>query len=479
MIHFGTGGWRDVIGEGFTRENIEKLAEAMVMKVTAEGVREKGIVIGFDRRFLSAEAAVWLADVFAKRGIRVRLVKDPVPTPTVMYYVKEHDLPYGLMVTASHNPAIFNGVKLFIAGGRDADKEVTDDVEAYLRKAEKEYIPDTSENGFMPPDSYRRFVASGMITETDCLDEYIDGILRDIDIDAIRQKKPYVAVDPMYGVSLRAPNIILTIGRCKLETINTEHDTLFGGRMPSPNHETIRKLQYFVGEKGCEIGVATDGDGDRLGVVDDEGTYLHANDILVMVYYYMVKYKGLRGPVVRNCATTHRLDGLAALFHEACYEVPVGFKNISAKMKETNALIGGESSGGIAVQGRTNGKDGVFSAALLVEMIAVTGKKLSEFAREVALLVPQTGFEECNARFKAERKQEIVDMVGDDAFIRELPFDITRIDRSDGCKLHFADGGWVIIRFSGTEPVLRIFCEESTQEKAKEVCREVTRHLDL
>ena len=479
MIRFGTGGWRDVIGEGFTKENLEKLAEALVLKLRAEGKTDEGIIIGCDRRFLSAEAAVWMADVFAKHGIHVNLVKDPVPTPTVMYYVKEHGLSYGLMITASHNPAIFNGVKLFISGGRDADREVTDDVERYLEEVEYEYSYDDSENGFMPPDSYRRYVESGMITEVDILDEYIDGILRDIDMDVIRNKKPYVAVDPMYGVSLRALNIILTIGRCKIETINTEHDTLFGGRMPSPNHETIRKLQNFVSEKGCEIGVATDGDGDRLGVVDDKGTYLHANDILVMVYYYMLKYKGMKGPVVRNCATTHRLDRLAELFGETCYEVPVGFKNVSAKLQETNAIIGGESSGGIAVRGRTNGKDGVFSAALLVEMIAETGKKLSEFADEVAALVPRTGFEECNARFQAERKQEIVDLVADDMFVFSLPLDIVRIDRTDGCKLHFKDGGWVIIRFSGTEPVLRIFCEEDTQEKAKQVCEAVVNHLKL
>ena len=373
MIKFGTGGWRAIIGEEFTKENIQKLALAMSLKIKAEHVENKPVVIGYDRRFLSKEAVIWSCEIFGQQGIKVLFVDRSSPTPLIMFYVMKHDLSYGMMVTASHNPAIYNGIKVFTKGGRDADEHQTADIERYLEQADKLYVPDPEENGQMPPHAYQELVKNGQVVEMNPMNEYLDNIISLINLDAIRERDLRIAIDPMYGVSLTALCTILSIARCTVEAINSQHDTLFGGKMPAPTENTLRNLQNYVLDRYCDIGIATDGDADRLGVIDDKGHYLHANTILVMLYYYLLKYRGWRGPAVRNLSTTHVLDKVAESFGQKCYEVPVGFKYISAKMQETDAIIGGESSGGLTVKGHIHGKDGIYAASLLVEMMAVSG----------------------------------------------------------------------------------------------------------
>ena len=210
----------------------------------------------------------------------------------------------------------------------------------------------------------------------------------------------------MYGVSETSLKTILLTARCEVQMIHERHDTLFGGKLPSPSAATLRSLQTFVIDEKCDIGLATDGDADRIGVIDDTGRFLHPNDILVLLYYYLVKYKGWSGPVVRNLSTTHMLDKVAESFGQKCYEVPVGFKYISAKMAETDAVIGGESSGGLTVKGHINGKDGVYAAALLVEMIAVTGKKLSEIYRMIEEECGSIHMEERDYKFTHDKRKK-------------------------------------------------------------------------
>ena len=232
-------------------------------------------------------------------------------------------------------------------------------------------------------------------------------------------------------------------------------------------------------EKGYDIGIATDGDADRIGVIDDKGNFLHPNDILVLLYYYLVKFKGWHGAVVRNIATTHMLDKVAARFGETCYEVPVGFKYISAKMTETGAIIGGESSGGLTVHGHINGKDGVYAAALLVEMIAVTGKKLSEIMQDIHDECGEIHMEERDYKFTIEKKQAMQKTLMEDKLLPDLPFEINHISYLDGSKVYFKNGGWVIARFSGTEPLLRIFCEMPDAADAVHICEIYEKFLDL
>lgn len=479
MVKFGTGGWRAIIGEEFTKENIQKLALSICLKMKAEKVEEQGIVMGYDRRFLSKEAVIWACEIFGKQGIRVLFVNRSSPTPLIMFYVMKHELSYGMMVTASHNPAIYNGIKVFTYGGRDADEKQTADVEKYLWEAEKLYKPNHDEEGQMPPPSYLELVRTGMVMEINPLNEYLDNIISVINLDAIRERDLRVAIDPMYGVSLTALSTILSIARCTIETINSEHDTLFGGKMPAPTERTLRNLQNYVLDKYCDIGIATDGDADRLGVIDDQGHYLHANDILVMLYYYLMKYKGWRGPAVRNLATTHVLDRVAESFGQKCYEVPVGFKHISAKMMETGAIIGGESSGGLTVKGHIHGKDGIYAASLLVEMIAVSGKKLSEISADIRREYGAIHMAERDYRFTPEEKERIHKILMIEKELPELPYEVDHISYMDGCKVYFKNGGWVIARFSGTEPLLRIFCEMDKEPDTVQVCSMFEGYLGL
>lgn len=470
MIKFGTGGWRAVIGEDFTKANIQILAKAMTDKMKAEGVCEKGIVIGYDRRFLSKEAMRWAAEVFAKEGIKAFLINKSSPTPLIMYYCMIHGFHYGMMVTASHNPAIYNGIKVFTYGGRDADELQTADIEKYIDKVDAEGIN---------PMEYDAGLKQGLIEEINPLNEYLDNIINTVDMQAIRDRGLRVVLDPMYGVSETSLKTILLTARCDVSTIHERHDTLFGGKLPSPSAQTLRSLQNSVLDRNADIGIATDGDADRIGIIDDTGKFLHPNDILVLLYYYLLKYKGWKGPAVRNLATTHMLDRVAESFGESCYEVPVGFKYISAKMNEADAIIGGESSGGLTVKGHINGKDGIYAAALLVEMICLTGKKLSEIAKEIEDEYGTIYLEEKDYKFSQERKEDIYHTLMVERQLPHLPFDVEKVSYLDGCKIYFSNGGWIIIRFSGTEPLLRIFCEMPKAGQARLVCEVVEDFLQL
>lgn len=459
MIRFGTGGWRAFIGEEFTKANVQLLTQAVARVILASDKKELGFVVGFDRRFLSDKAARWVAEVMAGNGIPVHFVDRIAPTPLLMYTVKQLQAPFGMAITASHNPADYNGVKLFTEGGRDATEEITDLVEAHIDHLAPEDIRLVS---------FADGVRSGLIRITDLFNEYIDNILSMIDTKAIRDRKLKVILDPMYGVSKTSLQTILITTRCELEIIHDRHDTLFGGRLPSPSAITLQHLQNLVVEKGFDIGIGTDGDADRLGISDEKGNFIHPNDILSLLYYYLMKYKGWKGDVVRNVATTHLLDRIAEGFGQRCHEVPVGFKHISAKMEETDALIGGESSGGLTIRGHIRGKDGVFAASLLIELLCVTGKHLSDLLDEIHAQFGNFYMTEGNYSFSAQVKQELQNRL----FVRrECPDfgrEIAQLRYEDGMKVVFRDGGWIICRFSGTEPLLRVFCEMTDQAHAEE-----------
>ena len=470
MIRFGTGGWRAIIADEFTRSNIQLLCQGLAEKMKAEGVTDPGIVLGYDRRFLSREAALWAAQVLAANDITVRLIDREAPTPLIMFTVKRLGTAYGLAVTASHNPAVYNGIKLFTAGGRDADAQVTAQLEQVIDTLKPEDVT------VMPVQDAER---AGRLMVINPFNTYIDTIIASINMDAIRGRELKVALDPMFGVSRTSLQTILMTARCEVEVIHERRDTLFGGRLPSPNVETLNSLKQVVLEHHCDLGIATDGDADRLGIIDDEGRFLHPNQILVLLYYYLLGRKGWRGPCVRNIATTHLLDRVAAYFGETCYEVPVGFKHISAKMQETQAVIGGESSGGLTVRGHIPGKDGIYAAALLVEMLAVTGQSLSDLFREVSAKFGQLFMTEKDFRFTEADKQLISKRLMVDHNLPDFSEAVEKVSWLDGCKIYFKNGGWVIARFSGTEPLLRIFCEMPDMALADKVSDQLASHLDL
>lgn len=460
MIKFGTGGFRAIIGEDFTRSNLEMLSLALIKIIKRSGMEKKPVVIGYDRRFLSDLAAKWVACVFAAEGIEIHFINYDAPTPLIMFDVLKENASYGMAVTASHNPAEYNGVKIFTAGGRDATEEITDEIELQIAKI------DLSEIHSM---EYSKALATGAIKEINPQNNYIDSILNVIDIKAIKQKNLKVLLDPMFGVSKTTLQTILLTCRCSVDVIHDRHDTLFGGRLPSPNSSTLTHLAQMVVQGGYNLGIATDGDADRIGLIDTNGTFIHPNDILVLLYYYLHEFKGWKGAVVRNIATTHCLDRIAEGFGEKCYEVPVGFKYISAKMEQTDALIGGESSGGLTVRGHIHGKDGVYAGTLLVEMISVIGKPLSEVLHDIHKRFGSYVMDEFDCHITNQRKDELKHILFEEKQIPKFDMEIAHISYLDGCKIYFKNGGWIICRFSGTEPVLRIFCEMACPEEAMRV----------
>ncbi len=456
-ILFGTGGWRAIIADGFTKENVQRLCAGLASCMRDEGTAHEGICIGYDRRFLSREAAYWAAEAFAGAGVSVELIDKDAPTPLIMYTVREHNKPYGIAVTASHNPAIYNGIKVFTRGGRDAAQEVTARIEARIRAIPHAEIP------VVPAE---KALQEGCVRKINPLNDYVDSILSLVDVEAIKRAVLHVALDPMYGVSRTSLQTILITARCEVEVIHDRHDTLFGGRLPAPNVDTLRALSAFVIENDCDLGIATDGDADRLGVIDDAGAFVHPNRLLVLLYYYLLKYRGWRGPCVRNNSTTHLLDRVAAAFGQTCYEVPVGFKHVSAKMDETDAVIGGESSGGLTVRGHIAGKDGIYAAALLCEMVAKTGKRLSELYREIVDQFGMVYSQDADWRMSPERKAALSERILTLRERPEFPFAVDHVSYEDGCKVYFTNGGWVICRFSGTEPLLRAAAEMDSDGNA-------------
>ena len=456
MIHLGTGGWRAIIADEFTKANLRLLTAGLCRLMDKEGHAGAQLCVGYDRRFLAKEAAHWVAEVLVGYGYRVLMINRSSPTPLIMYTVKTRDMPYGMMVTASHNPAIYNGVKVFTAGGRDADRSVTDRIEAECALVDEAAIPSLD---------YEEALRQGLVVEDNTANDYIDSILSLVDVEAIKKARLKIALDPMYGVSQTSLRTILATCRCDLEVIHDRHDTLFGGKLPAPNAKTLTTLSYVVTDRHCDLGVATDGDADRLGVIDEQGGFIHPNTLLVLLYYYLVKYRGWQGPCVRNNSTTHLLDRVAEKFGQTCYEVPVGFKWISAKMAETDAIIGGESSGGLAVRGHISGKDGIYAASLLVEMLAVTEKSISEIYREITDAVGTLVYREADFRMTPARKSELQELLFEKNLLPPLEH-VCRINREDGVKLYFEDGSWVICRFSGTEPLLRMAAEGREAEQA-------------
>jgi len=292
-----------------------------------------------------------------------------------------------------------------------------------------------------------------------------------MDVVAIKKRRLRIAIDPMYGVSNNSLRTILLTCRCDVDVIREQHDTLFGGRMPAPSAEAQRLLSVYVTDHGCDIGIATDGDADRLGVVDERGEYLHANVLLVILYYYLLKYRGWKGPCVRNNSTTHLLDRVARDFGEECYEVNVGFKHVSGKMLQTNAVIGGESSGGMAIRGHIQGKDGIYAAALLVEMLAVTGKSISQIYREITDRYGMLYYEETACTTTPQNKGLLRQLVFAEKKLPVFSEPVASVSYEDGCKVTFCDGSWVICRFSGTEPLLRIAAEGNTRQQAQTYLR--------
>jgi phosphomannomutase/choline kinase len=460
QVTFGTGGWRAVIGEGFTLHNVRRLCQVLANEITRRGQEKRGVLIGFDRRFLSNRAAEAAAEVFAGNNIPSILLAEDAPTPLITYATARQNAAYGLAFTASHNPPEWNGLKVFHGDGSLLMDEETHRIEAETNRLTLEEVIKIDLD---------LAVDAGIVRRRDFTNEYVDAVEALVDLEAIRQAGLKVIVDPMYGVGQLTLGTILTEARCRVTFIHERHNPLFGGRSPAPDLEALRLLITHVVEDAYDLGLATDGDADRIAIVDERGEYITINDILLLVYWYLHEVRGERGGIVRNLATSHLLDRLANRLGEECYEVPVGFKHIAAAMVEHNALLGGESSGGLTIRGHILGKDGIFASALVVEMLARTRERISQLRRRVYDLTGRLYSIEESLPSTSEMRVAIPRR------LRQVPLDhigvypVTRVSHLDGTKLYLENDNWALLRFSGTEPVLRLFVEADSPEKAKEL----------
>lgn len=449
MIKFGTGGWRAEIGKEFENNNIRIVGQALANRIIERKENDLEVVIGYDRRFLSNEAAHWLAEVLSGNNIMVSFINRSAPTPLIMHTVMKKKLHYGIEVTASHNPSNYNGIKIIVEEGRDAPIEVTNDLEQKCQNIDVINMID-----------FESGIEKGLIKYIkNPFNDFLDDILKTLDLDAIKSKGPRLLFDSMHGSSSYPFNVVFYTARCTIDQINANKDAFFGGYMPAPTQSTLTLLRERVKNENYDLGIGVDGDGDRLGVIDSNGEYISANDILVLLYYYLHEYKGWKGPVVRNLATTHLLDKIAKDFNEECYEVPVGFKHISSKIDEVNAVLGGESSGGLTVRGHIHGKDSIYASALFVEMICKTNKTPSELLKEIHNKYGKSVFVECNLRLDKDIDLNTID-------IPTFTNSVLKVNKIDGTKVYFEDDSFVICRHSGTEPLLRIFAEAKDENTA-------------
>jgi len=460
LIAFGTGGWRALIGEGFTLHNVRRLSQALANEITRQSVEKRGVIIGYDRRFLSKQAAEASAEVFAGNDIPAILQAEDAPTPLITYATAIQGSAYGLMFTASHNPPEWNGLKVFHGDG------------SLLLDHETRQIEQES-NALSQADVIKLeldlALEAGIVEKRDYTNQYVDAVEKLIDLNKIREAGLKVIVDPMYGVGQLTLGTVLTEARCRVTFIHERHNPLFGGRSPAPNEEALRLLSSEMQESNYDLGLAMDGDADRVAILDERGEYISINDVLLLLYWYLHEVRGERGGVVRNLSTSHLLDRLAKKLGEKCYETPVGFKHIVSTMVENNAVLGGESSGGLTIRGHILGKDGIFACALVVEMLAKTGQKVSQLLERVYGLTGRLYYVEESLPATPEMRIAVPKRMQEAPSSHIGQYKVVSISHLDGTKLLLENDNWALLRFSGTEPVLRLTVEADTPEKAKEL----------
>ncbi len=457
MIRFGTGGWRAVIAEEFTFPNVRRVAKALALQIKDGGAPIQPVIVGHDLRFLSGRFSRAFAEILVDEQVPVWFMEDPVPTPMLMYGVEQEGLDYGIMLTASHNPPEYNGIKVIVKDGRDAPLDVTERLEGYLDQVPAVVTPKTD---------FFTAVEKGSIQYFSNKNAYIDSLLDQVDVAAIQRIDMKILFNPMFGVAKDIMAMCLASLRCFVDIINNRRDTMFGLKMPSPERESLQDMEVIMKERRYHLGLATDGDSDRLALYDELGNYVGANQILKLLFFYFKEYRKLPGGIVRNLTTTHVLDRMAEHYGEQCYEVPVGFKYISETMDTHDLLLGGESSGGLKIRGHVNGKDGILAALLVVEMLATTGKTLGQLLEEIDRRFGVSDFYAVNLPFSPSRRDALYRILLQEKYVPAFGKEAAKVSYMDGVKYYFTDDSWLSIRFSGTEPVLRVFMEMKQREEA-------------
>jgi phosphomannomutase len=459
-IRFGTDGWRAIISEDFTFTNLERVAQAFADYLLGKTLEEKPadsaaplVVIGYDRRFLSEQFAARVAEILLGNNLRIALFDEAVPTPVVSWAVKSNNASGGVVITASHNPAAFNGFKIKAHWGGSASPDITSRVESLLDAQPPRRRPLTAsdEQGILKSsiESYRAQIAS-----------YID-------VERIRRSGLKVIVDSMHGSGGRWVESFLRDGEFPIETIRAERDPLFGGVNPEPIDRNLAALKARVQETGATLGLATDGDADRLGAVNERAETMTMHEVVPLILLHLARKRGMTGGVVRTFSQSVLTKRIAEAHNLPLYDTPIGFKYIADLMLTQDILMGAEESGGIGVRGHIPERDGVLNCLLLLEAVAAAGKPPSEMVKEMHREFGEFYFDRRDLHCEVRRGQDLVNQLASAPPETVAGQRVRGVETLDGTKLLFADESWLLFRQSGTEPALRIYSEATAKAKVQ------------
>lgn len=456
-IKFGTDGWRGIIADDFTFSNVRKVTRAIAAYLETAYDKSRPVLIAYDTRFLADEFARTSGAVLADLGWNVKITVRDCPTPVIAYNAKHLNSAGALMFTASHNPAPYCGIKYIPDYAGPATPEITDTIVANIETASDE-LPGSN--------------PSGTISTFDPKPAYLDFIYKLLDVEKIRSANLKVKYDALYSTSRGYLDEVLQYCGTQLESFHTWRDVLFGGGMPEPKGDQLVELVEAVKNDKADLGLATDGDSDRFGIVDELGNVLTPNTVLLVLARHLIKNKGKSGAIVRTVATTHLLDNFAAKYGLPIYETAVGFKYIGEKMRETTVLIGGEESGGLSVIGHIPEKDGVLADMLVAEAIAYEGKPLSQLVQEAIAEADGPLYNNrLDLHLTEAHKNAVIKSYTQNPPSQVAGISVKEVGRKDGIKLYLAEGSWILLRPSGTEPLVRVYIETNSPEKLDQIAK--------
>ncbi len=457
-IKFGTDGWRAVISEDFTFDNVKKMAQAMADYINTDGqalkVKDRRVAVGYDTRFLSAKYAELVACVMGANGIRVILSDRSTPTPSVSYAIKEKGLLGGVIITASHNPARYNGIKFKAYYGGSAAAEVTKKFESYLGRNEIRYA------------QLNELKASRMITMENIIPSHLNFVKKYVDLKMLKKSHMKVLVDSMYGTGHGYIADLLKGGKCKVDTIHNETNPSFGGINPEPIMPNLKELADKVKKFKYDIGIATDGDADRLGVALPNGRLLTGHKVMTLLLLHLYEDRGMKGDVVQTICGTVLIDKICKKYGLKMHETPVGFKYIGEVIIKGDVLVGGEETGGVAFKNYLPERDGILSGLLILEMMAMRKKKIIDILKAIDKEYGTYEYKRLDLKYPDEKKAKLMELLKNNPPKKVLDSHVVTVKDTDGYKFICDDSSWLMLRLSGTEPILRVYAEASSEKKA-------------
>jgi phosphomannomutase len=462
-IKFGTDGWRAVIAEEFTFENVRYCAQGVAQYLKKAGLDSRGLVIGYDTRFASEDFAAAAAEVVAGNDIKVFLSPKPAPTPVISYGVLAQKAGGAIIITASHNPGIWNGFKYKDEHGSSAPDEVTSQIVSYISQA--------YDTGKVNRISLSETKNRGLVVDTDLDLAYFEQIARLVDLEKLRKAGLSLVIDPMFGAGHGYLSRALAGGNNRIAEIHAERNPVFPGLRPEPILPNLNELSAAVTDRKTDVGLATDGDADRMGVIDEKGGFINQLQMFALLCLYLLEVRKERGAIIKTITTTSMAYRLGELFDVPVFETDVGFKFVAPLMTRENAIMGGEESGGYGFRGHVAERDGILANLFFLDFMVSTGKKPSELVEYLYSKVGPHHYRRVDIRFLAERRQAIIDRVKNNPPAAIDGVKVVKSDTLDGFRFFLADNTWLLIRFSGTEPLLRIYTETDSPARAERILK--------